>query len=126
MMEIDTGLIFRMALETTTHAAPVAAVAGGVEPVATRHQGREVAYHGGQCVLLAEDMVVKSTLVVVGNLRVGLIREETVGQLQQVIRTAVLTVVAREVLRLCLGLEKVLFVGDFARHEGMVVDQCII
>ena len=48
-------------------------------------------------------MVVKTTLIVVSDLRVRLIAEQTVGQFQQVVCAAALTVVARQVLRLRLG-----------------------
>jgi len=70
-------------------------------------------------------VVVEGALVVVGNLAVGLIGEEAVGELEQVVRAAVLTVVAREVFRLRLGLEEMLLVGDLACDEGMIINKRI-
>ena len=113
-----------MALETGAYAAPERRVARRVEPVAARHQGREVAHHRREGVLLSEDMDVEGTLVVVGNAAVGPVGEQAVSQFQQVVGAAVLAVVARQVFRLCRGFEQVFLVRDLAGDEGVVVHQC--
>ena len=107
-MEIDTRLILRMALKTRADTTPERTVTGTIETVATCHQRCEIAHHRGEGVLLTQDMVIEGTLIIVGYLRVRLIAELTVSQFQQVVRTAVLTIIACQVLRLLRGFEGML------------------
>ena len=69
-------------------------------------------------------MIIKRTLVVIGNLAVWIPREEMVGEFHKIEGAAVLTIIAREMLTLLGWLEEMLLIGKLACYKGMVIDQC--
>ena len=69
-------------------------------------------------------MIIKRTLVVIGNLAVWIPREEMVGEFHKIEGAAVLTIIAREMLTLLGWLEEMLLIGKLACYKGMDIDQC--